>query len=117
MAVYWIECRVCSNQCTDGTKARFLARPSNYKSTRRRFMSKKNPIITTTTTTTKQSLTRKRSSFFFFYYYLILPNSPFVSVLFHLCYLFLILVFKSIPILVLSQKLLLLLILLLLRPS
>ena len=65
--VYWIECRVCSKQYTDGTKTRFLSRRNNYKSTRRKFMSKKKP----TATTTKQSLTQKRSTFLF----LSLPNS------------------------------------------
>ena len=40
MAVYLIECQICSEQYTGSTKAKFRSRANNYKSMQRKFMNK-----------------------------------------------------------------------------
>ena len=40
MAVYLKECKICGEQYTGSTKAKFRSRANNYKSTQRKFGNK-----------------------------------------------------------------------------
>ena len=40
MAVYLIECEICGEPCTSGTKPKFKSRANNYMSTQRKFVNK-----------------------------------------------------------------------------